>query len=103
VAQQTIFLVLQSTEGVEKILPDLDDVTEFDSDMRLQDAQGLPGFLFTPGNGKGVQQLVPDCVTDVVSNASLFLFRIKSPRLRGRRLTTPITLSSHLPKQESWC
>ena len=89
-----MFFVLQSAEGVEKILPDLDDLIKFDSDMRLQDAHGLPGLLFTPGIGNRVHRLVPDCVSEVVSNASLFLFRIKSPRLRGRRLTTPITLSS---------
>ena len=62
--------------------------------MRSQDAQGLPGLLFTPGIGKGVQRLVPDLVTDVVSKANFFLFRIKSPKFHGRRLTTPMTLSS---------
>ena len=42
-------------------------------------------FLLTPGTRKGVQRLVPVLVNDV-SNASLFLFRIKSLRLHGRRL-----------------
>ena len=59
----------------------------------LKGAQGLPAFLLTPGTGKGVQRPVPVLVNDV-SNASLFLFRIKSPRLRGRLLTIPIIVSS---------
>ena len=71
----------------------MEEVIELDSDMRLQDAQGLPAFLLTPGTGKGVHRPVPVVVNDV-SNASLFRFRIISPRLRGRLLTTPITLSS---------
>ena len=79
----------------------MEEVIELDSDMRLQDAQGLPAFLLTPGTGKGVHRPVPVVVNDV-SNASLFRFRIKSPRLRGRLLTTPITLSSPPHAGEWW-
>ena len=69
------------------------EVIELESDIRLQDAHGLPGFLLSPGFGNGVQRFVP-LWDDEMSNASLFLFRIKSPRLHGLLLTTPITLLS---------
>ena len=48
----------------------MEEVIELDSDMRLQDAQGLPAFLLTPGTGNGVQRPVPVFVNDV-SNDSL--------------------------------
>ena len=85
-----MFFVLQSAEGVEYILPVSEDVIELHSDIRLQEAQGLPTFLLTSGAEKGVHLAVPGG-DDVVSNAFLFLLRMRSPRFRGRRFTTPIT------------
>ena len=51
------------------------EVIELESDIRLQDAHGLPGFLLSPGFGNGVQRFVP-LWDDEMSNASLFLFKI---------------------------
>ena len=95
-AQYIVFFVLQSAEGVEYILPVSEDVIELHSDIRLQEAQGLPTFLLAPGAEKGVHLVVPEG-DDVVSNAFLFLLRMRSPRFLGRRFTTPITLL--LPSQ----
>ena len=87
-----VFLDLQSAEGVEYILPVSEEVIELQSDIKLHEAQGLPTFLLTPGSGNGVHRVVPFGVDDA-SNAFLFLLRMRSPRFRGRRFTTPITLS----------
>ena len=54
-----MFFVLQSAEGVEYILPVSEDVIELHSDIRLQEAQGLPTFLLTSGAEKGVHLAVP--------------------------------------------
>ena len=71
-AQYIVFFVLQSAEGVEYILPVSEDVIELHSDIRLQEAQGLPTFLLAPGAEKGVHLVVPEG-DDVISNAFLVI------------------------------